>query len=973
MDNLNKKNYFESTKYILLASFITAFILILTFMACGFAPFGENSILRVDLYHQYAPFHEELRNKLLNGESLFYSFEGGLGKNFLAQMAYYTFSPFSILILFFKANYLPEAILLFVFLKIVCCALFFAIYLKKAFNKNDLSIVIFAIMYAFIAYITSFYWNIMWLDSIFLFPLVALGLERLVKQNGYKTYFFALLLSILVNFYIAFLVCIFATLYFLIILFSHYSIKEEYKAIFKKIGKFLIISLIAGGITMFLAIPTLIAISNTATSDTTFPKFSIYQNIYQIITNHFSGANPIILARNEDLPNVYSGVLTILLLPTYFFNKEIKTKEKILFALLIIFMLLCSIIKPLDFLIHGGHFPANLPHRYTFIYSFILLILGFKAFKYIKSLNLKAFSIFSIIYICIILFTEYLLVPKIASIDRVLSNYDILANIFFILVYNIILYLYKKFDEKEEKNFVKYKKVFNLLFSLFVLALLILAFGISVYSAFGEELLSNDFTYFIQNFSSILKYLIPLIILIILLSIFIYYTVYVYKKQNIILFVLLAVVFFECTTNSLNGFLYNGGTLKNTYVKYIDDTQELLAYLEENDTDENKFYRQEFRRFTAINEGSLYHYNGFSQFSSLAYGNTSELMQRLGIASTSNSFRYYDPTPLINAIFNVKYIMNKDSAIPDDTNLDYTFVKDFGSVYLYKNEKALSLGFMVNSDIKDWEVDENSPFVAQNDFVKKATGIEEDLTIPIEDITFSFENIDVTQDSTVETKYSYTLTNENSLEDIPTVYATITNTKEQRVFLYVDAANASRFKYTINGQTQDREISTGRSLIDLGIVPANTEIYVEFSLNRKGTHEKTYRTSGTFKLLAASFEEDVFEKAYDYLETQMLVVNNYTSDTIEGTINVLEDGTLFTSIPYDSGFKVFVDGEEVQTNKIANDGLLSIDLTKGEHNIIFKYTVPGFKLGLCISIVSIIAFIIFIFLNKKYQKINVEK
>ncbi|MDE6182486.1 MAG: YfhO family protein [Eubacteriales bacterium] len=336
MNNLSKESYFEKTKYILLSIFITSTILLITFIACGFAPFGNTSILRVDLYHQYAPFHEELREKILTGDSLFYSWEGGLGKDFLAQMAYYTFSPLSFLILLFPANYLPEAILLFIFLKIIACAGFFAYYLKSVFKVNNLSIVMFSVMYAFTAYITSFYWNIMWLDSIALFPLVALGLERLIKDGKYKTYVISLALIILVNFYIAFLVCVFATLYFLVRVFSEYSIRKDYKIILNRMLKFAILSLIGGGLTMFLAIPTVIAISRTATSNTTFPKFEIYQGIYQLITNHFSGARPIILARNEDLPNVYSGVLTIILLPTYFASKDIKLKEKLFFGILIL-------------------------------------------------------------------------------------------------------------------------------------------------------------------------------------------------------------------------------------------------------------------------------------------------------------------------------------------------------------------------------------------------------------------------------------------------------------------------------------------------------------------------------------------------------------------------------------------------------------------------------------------------------------
>lgn len=984
MYNSNSENYFEKIKYILLAIFITSTILLITFVVSGFAPFGDKSILRVDLYHQYAPFHEELRQKVLTGDSLLYSWEGGLGKDFLAQMAYYTFSPLSFLILFFPSNYLPEAILLFVFLKIVACSAFFGIYLKNTFKVNDISIAIFSVMYAFIAYITSFYWNIMWLDSIALFPLVALGLEKLIKSGKYKIYIISLTLSILVNFYIAFLVCIFATLYFLVRLFSEYSLKNDFKIILDRTIKFGILSLISGGLTMALAIPTITAISRTATSEASFPKFEIYHNIYQIITNHFSGARPIVLARNEDLPNIYSGVLTIVLLPAYFINKDIKLKEKILFGILILFMLLCAVLKPLDFLIHGAHFPANLPHRYTFIYSFILLILGFKAFKNIKGVNLITLSIFSVLYILIIFLTENILVSKISEIDTVLSNGDIITNIILIISYTFILAIYKKvslnnnyINENTNKNIFIFTSIIS--FILLILALIgSLIFTSGTFNESGifdlQIALNNLSEIFMPegNINTVLIISIVVIIIFALASSVILAYCYNKKskslKQTIIFVILLLITSGEAMANSFNGFLYNGGTNRENYVRYIDDTKQMLDYIREIDNDENKFYRQEFRRFTTINDPSLYHYNGFSQFSSLAYGDTSKLIELLGIAATSNSYRYYDPTPLINAMFNIKYVMNKDGTM---SNIDYEHIKDFNTVSLYKNPKHLSLGFMVNENIKNWKVDQDTPFLTQNEFVKTATNIANDLTIPVDIVDFSFENIEVKQDSNISTKYTYELTNKNSLNLIPKVTAKLINPKTQRLFLYVESTNSKRFKYMIGESTQDREISTGRSLIDCGIVEEGQEIKIEFTLDRKGEHEKTFRPSGSFRVFGAGFEEEVFDEVYSQLEDEMLIVNNYTSTTVEGKIVANSDGILFTSIPYDKAWKAFVDGEQVEVLKIANDGLIGINLEKGEHNIVFKYETSGLKLGIILTIISLIGLIGYIIYDKKKNTQNI--
>lgn len=976
----NQQTYFEKYKYILLATFITSTILLITFIVSGFAPFGSNSILRVDLYHQYAPFHEELREKILTGDSLLYSWEGGLGKDFLAQMAYYTFSPLSFLILLFPSNYLPEAILLFVFLKLVACSTFFGIYLKNVFKTNDISIVIFSVMYSFIAYITSFYWNIMWLDSVALFPLIALGLEKLIKNGTYKTYIITLTLTIFVNFYIAFLVCIFATFYFLVKLFSEYSIKNDLKIILDRIIKFAILSLIGGGLTMILAVPTALAISRTATSEASFPKFEIYQNIYQVITNHFSGARPIILARNEDLPNVYSGVFTIVLLPSYFINKHIKLKEKILFGILILFMLLCSVIKPLDFIIHGFHFPANLPHRYTFMYSFILLVLAFKSFKNIEGINVKILPIFSFIFIGIILFTENFLVLKINDIENVLTFGDIITNIFLIIVYTLILIIYQKINLNKDMDIELNKLIFKVIPIITFITLLLIMFGCYIYNSISSYLESpfNFNTIFIgltKMFFNENGLNIVLIISTIFVIIFIFITCFLLYKsfnnkilnQNAILLILLIIITGEAMANSFNGFLYNGGTNRESYVKYIDDTKEMLDYIKEIDNDENKFYRQEFRRFTTINDPALYHYNGFSQFSSLAYGDTSKLMELLGIAATSNSYRYYDPTPLINAMFNIKYVMNKDGEM---SNIDYEHLKTFNTVSLYKNPKHLSLGFMVSENIKNWNVNQNTPFLTQNEFVKTATNINNDLNTSVNITNFNFENIDAVQDNNIPTKYTYNLTNKNSLTKIPKVTAKIVNPKTQRLFLYIDSSNSKRFKYKIEEHTQDREISTGRSLIDCGIVEEGQEIEIEFTLDRKGEHEKTFRPSGSFKLFAAGFEEEIFEEVYKQLEDEMLIVENYTSTTVEGKVTVTNDGVLFTSIPYDKAWKAFVDGKEVETLKIANEGLIGIDLKQGEHTILFKYETSGIKVGAILSIISIISLIIYIIVDNKIKKNN---
>ena len=116
MEN-KKENWFVANRFVIGAFVCTAIIMCITYILRHVYPFGDQIVLKVDLYHQYAPFHEELRSRILNGQSLMYSWEGGLGKEFVTQMAYYTASPISFLILLFPQKLLPEALAFFILIK----------------------------------------------------------------------------------------------------------------------------------------------------------------------------------------------------------------------------------------------------------------------------------------------------------------------------------------------------------------------------------------------------------------------------------------------------------------------------------------------------------------------------------------------------------------------------------------------------------------------------------------------------------------------------------------------------------------------------------------------------------------------------------------------------------------------------------------------------------------------------------------
>ncbi|MDO5132709.1 MAG: YfhO family protein, partial [Eubacteriales bacterium] len=378
------------------------------------------------------------------------------------------------------------------------------------------------------------------------------------------------------------------------------------------------------------------------------------------------------------------------------------------------------------------------------------------------------------------------------------------------------------------------------------------------------------------------------------------------------------------------------------------------------------FYRTDFRRFDVINEGSLYHFNGFSHFSSLAPGGISKLMEHLGIAAAGNSYRYYDTTPLVDAITSMRYVMNKGQEFPlSDTAYKYTSEKLTGSIWLAENTRVLPLGFMTDPEVLNWQTEDSQPFEVQNDFVHRAAGLTEDLFTMVPPKAVTVENISVEDVSEHGDVFNYKASDPYDLTAPPSVHAEFRSDRNQYLWLYVDAPNASRLVFEKKGVIEDRELSAGRSMINVGHVSEGEKIEVHFSLTRRGAFEKTWRKEGSVRLFAAGWNDAVFEKAYNSLNTDTLQLRRFEDTRIEGTIEASEDGILLTSIPYTSGWKVCVDGTPVEKRGIGENGLLGFEVTAGPHEVVLEYSSP-FAVPAAVS--SVTGVVLFLFLRRYLQR-----
>ena len=375
----------KNMNYLALSFAIPVVGVLFVMLFSQYTPFGKYSMLYSDMYHQYYPFFKAFRAAILSGDSLLYSWDVGMGMDYLGLISYYLASPLNLLSILVPESILLEFFSLLVPIKLGFAGLFFGIFLRKIFGKNDISIPMFGTMYALCAWALGFQWNIMWLDTFALLPLVVLGMVYLIRDKKFLLYTLTLFLAIFSNYYIGLFVCIFIFLLFFVYEICRW---QGFKRFFQDLCRIALFSMLAIGMTAILELPTLAALQTTQSSVNTFPegfKLNIADEntwkglldaMRQVAGNMAGGQE---LNFKEGLPNIYCGVGSILLGMLYLLAGEVKFRDKLCAVALLLFFNLSFIIRQLDYIWHGFHFPNMIPYRFSFLYSFVLLYMAYRA------------------------------------------------------------------------------------------------------------------------------------------------------------------------------------------------------------------------------------------------------------------------------------------------------------------------------------------------------------------------------------------------------------------------------------------------------------------------------------------------------------------------------------------------------------------------------------------------------------------
>ncbi len=420
---------------LLLAWVIPSLIMLLLYIGNGIYPFGDKAFLTGDLYHQYIPFLQSLIDKVQAGENLSYSWNVGLGSNYLAMFVYYLASPFNILALLLPEQFLLEVVAFIVLVKVGLCGFSFALYLKMHFRTDSWLVLFFSTFYALSGYMAAYNYNIMWLDAVWLFPLVMYGLEKLVREESGIFYAVALGACIFTNYYISIMICIFLVLYFGALLLTE---KGNVKTILRFAG----FSLLAGGLAAVLLVPEVCAIITTDFGDVSFPKeLKSYFSIIDELARH-----AICVESEKGLdhwPNIYCGVIVFILMPLYGICKEIPVRKRFCNLALAGFLLLSFSTNVLDFIWHGFNYPDSLPARQSFIYIFLILMMSYEVMEHLDEMIPESIVKATLVAVAFLIFCE-----KFVK-DDAFAIWVLPVTIAVVAAYGAALYIYRTRQEED--------------------------------------------------------------------------------------------------------------------------------------------------------------------------------------------------------------------------------------------------------------------------------------------------------------------------------------------------------------------------------------------------------------------------------------------------------------------------------------------------------------------------------------------
>ena len=951
--------------FLIWSFFLSAALMLLVYVAMDVYPFGKSSVLVLDLNGQYVQFFAGLRAILHGDGSLLYSFSRSLGGEFLGIYAYYLASPLSWIVAIFPEKNILEALLVIFVLKSGFAGLNFGAFLHYTRRPPKPLTVAISILYAMSSYTVVMQHNTMWMDAMMLLPLLLLGLERLIRHKKPILYTVTLGVTLLANYYIGYMMCIFTAIYFFYLFLAHDSEnlnpRGERRHFFSSLLRTGVYTLLGIGIAAMLLLPAYYSLTfgKTTFSEGNF-AFTTKFNILDFITKMFPGSYDTV--RPEGLPWVYAGTVSLILLPLFFMAGRISVREKIASGAILFILFLSMYINTFDVLWHGGQAPNWLNYRYSFVFIFFVLLLAARAITVLHSVDYRAILAVAAFWLLVVVILQKIN-PTYTVAGVTKPYFDNLSGVWFSIGFLVVYATILLFLNGHDRTSPRLETIATIMVAVLCV-----------------ELLLNGIFYL--------------------------------RKQH------------EDVTISSYA----------SYHDFYDVYDAPFDYVKEND--DEPFYRMDMAFQRYVTDSFVLGYRGLASSTSTLNADVVAFQHALGMKANSHWTSATGSTIASNSLLGVKYWIAKDKAATDangspvnrlETEL---FVDPFYTEHrrdeesmtvTYLNPYALPIAFTSTDAIRDltyempaepkyapdnsvqdyggytyrdgawvlseeWENTLWSPFLRLNATYSALSGYRNLSVFEAVEATvrttgsmekkaevWSHTPYTIPQKEDTASRIEFTLT---APKDGAPIYCYFPTKYPREATIYI---NGKLRSYYTNGNTKNEKQSDdllypdcagAAQVFSIGSFAEGETVTVSLSIEKYGEFYLVEDTPYFYTL-----NEEALATATARISAGGISLTRADDDHFEGTITAREGyTTVQTTIPYDAGWQITVNGEKVEGYKTLG-ALLAFDLPKsGTYEVEMLYRPSLYTLGLILSIVAILvtAAILTVILLRDKRRIKIS-
>lgn len=454
------------------------------------------------------------------------------------------------------------------------------------------------------------------------------------------------------------------------------------------------------------------------------------------------------------------------------------------------------------------------------------------------------------------------------------------------------------------------------------------------------------------------------------------------KSAKVVLFIVLSTILliFESLSNSKRILL--DLTNAEDYNFWINSVEKTVNQIKTSDSD---FYRIIIaNNNSGYNMDTYFSYNGIGDFGNQEKYGVRRFLSNIGFSTSPRVVSENGYNPVSEMLLGVRYEIfspeiNFRNDIKDESELfeenetqesetktaEETKSISLESSYI-KNDYALNLGYLVKGDLLLYDYSGRNVFENMNDIVSTMSGIDEDCYIEVskEDIKFDSENMQLSEMDNGD--FVFTRNDSQSEMEI-----SVDKDKYKDAYIQFEKSEPGLYGtdfYIFDGQNSPNLVSD-RFGVSYAVKMAEDSENNRYKITVASYEGYSPEINVCDNINVYYLDEDVLKKHYEVLSQNQFMVSEYNNGHVAGTVHIEGDRrTLFTTIPYDPGWSVSINGTDTEPIRLIDGVFMGVLFPKdGDFVVVFDYECPGLKIGIILSLCGVLATLSVAF-EKKLKK-----